>query len=373
MSSPWSSGFLDRMRQMGDPLADHTVQELFRKGQISSVNGILEHLSGNSQSLPPGIPDILKTYLQQSGELPKATDLERVARAQEFFSRQGPALGVALMYSSLPSLYAGSQGGVQILAMTGQLSQHYRRRAAETLRFILDVMAPGGLTPEGKGIRTAQKVRLMHATIRYFARTSGKWAGLPQWGAPINQEELAGTLMSFSVLATDGIQSLGVQVNRAEAEDFLYAWHTIGHVLGVVPELRPLDLNQSRQLWQAVVTRNFAPTVDGKNLAQDHLAFLDEMIPTHALDRINASLMRFLMGKQIATHCLGIKPSGFGEWLVDLLRACMASLQFFNLFGFPFQKVIEGIHLDLMNALQKQWAEGKSLPFRLPEKLGDEV
>ncbi len=373
MSQSWSPELLDRMRRTADPLADDTISELFGRGQIALVNQVLDHLSGNNQPLPSQMPDSLRTYLEASSKLPPGTDMQRILRAQEFFSRQGPALGVVLMYSSLPSLYAGAQGGVQILAMTGQLANHYRRRAAETLRFILDVMAPGGLAPDGKGIRAAQKVRLMHATIRHFAKVSGKWAALPEWGAPINQEELAGTLLSFSVLATDGIARLGVKPTRQEADDYLYGWHTIGHVLGIAEELRPLELEAARELWKTVVARNFAPTEAGQSLARDHLAFLDDMVPTHALDQINASLMRFLMGRFIASQCLGIKPSTFGQWLVDLLRLAFGWIQWLAPKRGPINVWLEDIHLHLINGLQRYWAKGESLPFRLPEHLGDTV
>src|SRR5690606_2016786 len=137
-------------------------------------------------------------------------------------------LGVALMYASLPTLYAGAQGGVQLLSMTGQLRKHYRRRAAVTLRFILDCMEPGSFQGAGAGLFAVQRVRLIHATVRHFAKTSGKWAALPEWGEPLNQEELLGTLLAFSVQAIDGSAQLGGPLSDREAEDLLYAWHVVG-------------------------------------------------------------------------------------------------------------------------------------------------
>ena len=159
--------------------------------------------------------------------------------------------------------------------MTGQLKDHYRRRAAETLRFILDVMEPGALEPGGKGIRSAQKVRLLHATIRHFARVSGRWAALPQWGEPINQEELLGTLLSFSSLAVDNASRLGARLSHAEGEDLLYAWRVVGGILGIESEVIPRNLPEARATWSRIAQRNFGPTLDGKALARDHLAFLD--------------------------------------------------------------------------------------------------
>lgn len=365
----FSEETLNAMRQMGDGLADATVAQIFAQGDISGVNRSLEAISRNDAPLPADMPAALRNYLDATATLPENCDLQRIQRAQAFFTRNGPAFGVALMYSSLPALYAGAQGGVQVLAMTGQLAHHYRRRAAETLRFILDVMRPGGLNAGGSGIRTAQKVRLMHATIRHFARTSGRWAALPQWGAPINQEELGGTLMAFSVLACDNAAKLGVKMKRDEIEDYLYAWHCIGHILGIPAEMRPLNLDDARTLWQRVVSRNFAPTPDGKALARDHLNFLDEMVPARALDQVNAALMRFLLGRDIATRCLGIGATSFGDMLVDLLRAAFGWLSWLSPHRGPLSALIEEIHLLMMESLQRYWAGGQARPFRLPPQL----
>ena len=41
--------------------------------------------------------------------------------------------------------------------------------------FVLHVMAPGGLEPEGQGIKAIQKVRLMHSAIRHLVKKTGRW------------------------------------------------------------------------------------------------------------------------------------------------------------------------------------------------------
>jgi hypothetical protein len=51
---------------------------------------------------------------------------------------------------------------------THRLINHPFRRIVETAQFVLDVMAPDGLGHSGRGVRSAQKVRLMHAAIRHL-------------------------------------------------------------------------------------------------------------------------------------------------------------------------------------------------------------
>jgi len=361
---------LDRLHGKADPVADEVVADLFRTGQVARINDALDHLSGNAQELPAGLPARLSEYLGSTAVLPPDADPDRIRRAQDAFAAHGVALGVALMYASLPSLYAGALGGVQILAMTGQLKDHYRRRAAETLRFILDVMEPGALEPGGKGIRATQKVRLMHATIRHFARVSGRWAALPEWGAPINQEELLGTLLSFSSLAVDNAARLGSRLSDAEAEDLLHAWGVVGAILGVDPEGIPKRMPEARAIWKRISSRNFAPTPEGRDLARDHVAFLDELVPGQVLSGINLALSRWLMGPDVAARCLGLPRE---RWWIRLVRLVVPLLGLADRFlesSGPVEKLVEGIHLQLMEGLDRHWAEGKSLPFRLPTAMG---
>src|SRR2546430_5548445 len=54
---------------------------------------------------------------------------------------------------------------------------------------------------------------------RHLVGQSGQWDST--WGTPINQEDLAGTLLSFSCLPTTSLQKLGVPVLPEEAEAYL--------------------------------------------------------------------------------------------------------------------------------------------------------
>ena len=50
---------------------------------------------------------------------------------------------------------------------------------------------------------------------------------------PINQEDLAGTLMTFSCVVLDALKKLRVGYSAAEGEAFLHAWKVVGHFMGV--------------------------------------------------------------------------------------------------------------------------------------------
>jgi hypothetical protein len=165
------------MRQVTDPLADAVVADVFQQGQADAVNALMQTLIENddlpSDRLPPG----MREYLAMSAQLPLWADPARLQTGERVFWRYGPQIIMNLFCYGLPSCYAAAKG-VQVLALTTRLFSNPTRRVIETAQMVVDVMAPGGLAANGRGIRTAQKVRLMHAAVRYqIATTRGSVSG----------------------------------------------------------------------------------------------------------------------------------------------------------------------------------------------------
>lgn len=363
------STLLDAMRQTGDPLADTVVGQYIGAGEIPELNAILGRLHANLAD-PAGYPPPLAAYLETSAVLPPWADPARIERAQRLFTLHGPVFGLVMLFKSLPILYAGGKGGAQVLAMTGQLHNHYRRRASETLRFILDVMEPGGLGPGGKGIRTAQKVRLMHAAIRTYASASAEWKGRrPEWGIPINQEELAGTLLAFSSVTLSGVKAMGLRIAAEDAEAYLHVWKIIGHILGIDPRLYPEDLKQAEGFWKTLVRRNFLRTDAGLMLIRDHQAFLADLIPVDLLDHGIPTLLRFLMGRKISDRYLDLPKSRAPLMLLLILMEAF-HLERLGYLLFPgLARWARGTSIKLMESLQAYLYSGRSESFRVPPDL----
>ena len=55
-----------------------------------------------------------------------------------------------------------------MLVQTQAMTRHVRQRIFETAQFLFDVADEGGLGPEGRGVTTIQKVRLMHGGVRHL-------------------------------------------------------------------------------------------------------------------------------------------------------------------------------------------------------------
>ena len=166
----WSEVVLDRMRLEGDPLADSTVKAVFDKGTVAAVNELLTKLVRNDD-IPAGPGRLeLADYLRASEQLPSWADAALIRTGENVFLRYGLTSFGILACASLPECYV-LRDVAAVLGTTQRLDAHARRRIFETAMMVLAVMAEGGLEPGGSGIRIVQKVRLMHAAVRYLILT----------------------------------------------------------------------------------------------------------------------------------------------------------------------------------------------------------
>src|SRR3954468_23008748 len=228
---------MDQLRREGDPTADAVVEELAATGEIRAVSKVLRHLIDNDQAVPAELPESIARWLEDTARLPAWVDYPRLVRGADLVVDHGPQVAMVLATASLVSCYAGWPG-VKVLTFSHRLDQDPYRRVGETAQFVLTVTNPGSLLPGGKGIRKIQKVRLLHASIRHLIRHSDRW-DVEAWGVPICQEDLLGTMISFSQIVVTSLRRLGVRVSDAEAEDYLYLWRAVGEMLGIRPDILP--------------------------------------------------------------------------------------------------------------------------------------
>jgi len=302
-TTSWDDDRLNAMRYVGDQRADDTVASIFEHGSAVAVNELLASILRDDQLVPAALPDDVERYFADTGVLPAWHEPDRIARAQEFFGEHGVQIMLALLCASLPSSYAAARG-VQVLALTGRLGSHPARRVLETGQFLMDVMAPGGLGTDGTGIRTIQRVRLMHAAVRWLILDHAQ-RGLIEWdddwGHPLNQEDLAGTLMAFAFVVDDVLPRLGVDISAQEADDYLHTWGVIGAMLGVLPDMIPRTMGDARALVAAIERRQFAPSDAGRLLTDALVDLLERTAPDHHLRHLGPATIRYLIGERTAS------------------------------------------------------------------------
>jgi hypothetical protein len=313
----YSDAMLEPARLRQDSVADACVATLFADAkQVASVNRLFHNLIGNDHGVDSSAPPLVKRYFEETAALPPWASLERVRRGQEVFRKHGPLVILALHLASLPECYAARKGA-QVLALTRRMSQEPDKRIMETAQFVIDVMGPGGLEPGGEGVRTAQKVRLVHAAIRHHVHRYPHWDS--SWGQPINQEDLVGTLMSFSVVVLDALLKLGVELTAAEEGDYVHAWAVVGHLLGIEDELLPGDPAEARALMAEIRRRQHAASPEGVELTQALVRHVEYHVPGRLFDSVVPTLMRHLLGSHVAS-LLEVEEPSWTEALMGPLR-----------------------------------------------------
>jgi uncharacterized protein (DUF2236 family) len=355
---------LEAWRDEGDPLADRAVTTVLDGGQ--PVRELLASLQRNAQAVPAGLPAPLNDFLGATAALPAWTDPARLELGERLFSRLGPPSVAVLFCSSLPQCYAAEKGA-HVLGFSRRLMSDPERRIVETAQFVLDVMAPGGMGPNGTGVRTTQKVRLMHAALRKLVGADPAWNRA--WGTPINQEDLAGTLCSFSTVVLDGLARLGAPLSDDDERAWVHAWRVVGHLLGVREELLPDEPAEVRALFAQICARQHRASEVGHALTRALTEFLDRMTPGTVFDGFGATLIHYLVGDPIAGMVGVPPPTRGGERLLRMFMAVTREVHTMEEHAGLVQRLGEHFARSVLTGLE--WVEraGKPVRFEIPTSL----
>jgi hypothetical protein len=365
------------MREFGDPVADTPVAAVLERGGVDAVRTMMRTLVRADQPVPEELPNEIQAYLFESLPLPDWADMDKIRRGQQLFETWGVQIAICLFCASLPTSYAAAKG-VKVLYLTARLDTDARRRVMETGQFLIDALTVGGLDEHGKGRRTIQRVRLMHAAVRHLItarneQTPGMWHS--DWGTPINQEDLAGTLLSFSYVVADPIRRLGVELSAQDVHAYLHLWNVIGHLLGVRDEMLVRDVADAAALVDTIGRRQFAASLEGQGLTHALLDLLDELTPSYRFDETIPPLVRHLIGEQTA-DLLAVPKSHLAQDLGRFSRIAnwffghvlgrverdLARHQLMSELARPFGR-------ELLDSLFRFERGGVRAPFDLPDHL----
>lgn len=356
----FSDELLQRMRSVVDPLADETVEKLMESGQRAALHGWWDTVSTNCSPMPEHVPHEIKYYLSKTENLPAWADLKRIQRGQRFFASYARSILSVLGCLSLPYCYAAADGA-QVLWLSQRIRQDTRQRLAETAQFLLDVLSPQAFMPEGKGIRSIQQVRLIHATARYYSLRSPSWQ--TAWGLPVNQEDMAGTNLAFSFIVLQGLQKLGFQWDKTQAEDFLYTWNVIGSMLGVADELLPKNLQEAYWLDKKIARRHFRRSEAGSGLTRALLACLNEINEENQVSpSFTHAYMRYLLGDPVA-DLLEIPSVPGAQVLIPAFKSA-------NLLSTLLSNLSASSPGRVSATLQEELQKDTLTQFRLPKAFG---
>jgi hypothetical protein len=274
---------------------------------------------------------------------------------------------MGLFCSSLPQAYAAARGA-HVIIQTQGMTRHVKQRIFETAQFLFDAMDVGALEPTGRGVRTIQKMRLMHAAVRHLllTRAAPAW-DVGRYGQPINQEDLAGTLMTFSVVTLDALQKLKVPVSPAEADAWLHTWKVVGVLLGVREELLPVDVADGEQLMEAIRDRQWESSGDGVALGSALVGLMQSYFPGALFDGLPVALIRTLSGD----HCADLLRLPPADWSSQLIAAgsFLEGLLLKGRGDDPTDKLLAWATHLFMEGMVLAEREGKDARFRIPPSL----
>jgi hypothetical protein len=301
---------LDSMRLIGDQDLDDFVAQ-HCAGQNIAPRELVRDLvrDGVTESSSIGVP----ADLQQG--LPAWHDAAKLRRGQQFFRENAIEIATALFSASLPLSYT-AEHGARVLTSTAEMaSGNVNRRVAETGRLLLDIMTVDDtngtpLDRDTAAARAATGVRLFHSAVRQMLLAHG-W-DTPTRGLPVNQEDLYGTLVVFTVVVLDSLDKMGVVVDDESRDAYVHLWMVIGYILGIDFSLihRPdgpsetrsdaeLSLEEVRVLGNVLWGRNARMTADGQELSAALMQMFHETM-ARGMKSFPAAATRILIGDETA-------------------------------------------------------------------------
>jgi hypothetical protein len=272
----------DILRQHGDELADATVATLFERGEVGKFNTLMRYVSTVGAPLPDGLPDVAREYLHETSAPPAWVDWGEMEKARLFFVDNNVHISTALSFASA----------------THSL-EYPSKRMAETGQFTVYLMQPDAFEAGSRFIPAAQKVRLLHASIRHHLSRENLW-DTEKLGTPICQEDMIGGQLLFSLLVLDSLHRLNIHMSVDGAEAYYYAWRVVGAMLGVDQEYAPKDLESARKFLDDYLTRYMGPSEEGARLTRQLIDLYEEVVPGTLFDPIVSALIRYLIGDTCA-------------------------------------------------------------------------
>lgn len=283
----WDDQTLEAMRNSGDPLADETVLALESFGEAKLRQFFKDWRVGHTPLQSPGssqvsAPAPMQRFIEATSELPAQIDLHRIERGDDLFLGNATLAALGLLTRSLPMGYAAPRLA-KILCLTGNLERHPYRRVLAVLQFLVNISSSRAFEPGGLAVLTAQKMRLLHAGMRLWAKRHPEAFPVEHLGAPVSQLDLVFTITTFSYHVVEALKSFGVAPDPEVAEDYHYLWRVYGQMQGIRPEWVPVSLQDAEAFAQAYGARHFALASDnreGVELTRADLRMMRDLLPS---------------------------------------------------------------------------------------------
>ena len=294
-----------------------------------SARLIMQSLADTEKPLPQDFRLAVDAFIEHNMQMPSWLDFSKIQKGAAFYQKHWFNIQIMLGCYSLPYCYLAGDG-VKVLYMSKQLRENTVKRLQLTNDFTLRVINPDNYK-NSLVAQSVARVRIFHAANRYHILQSGKWDD--SWGAPINQEDMAGTNLAFSFISIRGLRKLGYTVSKEEAESYQHLWNVVGYLMGVNEHFLPETLTEAHTLDAVIAKRQFRPSNEGVELAKALIEGIKVGVPENQRKFI-PGFIRFLIGTEYA-DLLNIKPEGSMQPAISIV---MLQHKFSNLFNINYSK-----------------------------------
>lgn len=307
---------LATMMRTGDPLADAVVADRVPRQVIDDV------LHRRRPSGP--VPASLEALRAQLESVPDWVEPDRLRRGSQAYLGIGATwMQLLLGPGSLVNTYR-SPGIAVVLTASGRLdTAAAARRISETGAWLGSAVQPDHLRVGAPGYVATAQVRLLHAHIRQHVTAHGTWDA-DRWGVPINQADLARTLLDFTYVPMGALRRLGVGLTAAQRDDVHHLFRYVGHLLGLDPILAVDDHAAATALAARLDAVGAAPDDNSRALVDALLTAYDELLspvihtPRPVTRQLVLALARAFHGPQL---CRSVGMSAPAWWALLAVRA----------------------------------------------------
>ncbi len=370
--------FGDRVERLGeffwkvDPAADAVVEVIESMPKGAGWRAFETGIRGGTRAIPDA-PRPMRDLIEECATVPAWVDWETCDRGGEMLLRAGGLGGAVLGARSLVLGYA-SPAGNKPLVLSGRLKEQARKRLDETARFVQAVSRPGGMRPFADGWQITVKVRLIHAQVRRMIERSGRWQP-DAWGFAVNQHDMAGTTLLFSVSIIDGLRKLGMRIEPDEAEKYIHLWRWVGRVIGVDDGVLPVSEPDAMRLADLIGATMGAPDQDSRDLtkalfeaAYDGAVTKRQRIEAARKVMFGKAICRELVGDELADQ-LGVERGSL-RFVMPMMKRLVAGVD-------GFTRAVPFAERGAIAAGCRYWdrvveigLQGATYEFALPDRLG---
>ena len=247
-------------------------------------------------------------FMKQVTEDPPWLDRKLLREGQLFFLRYSTSASIGMLYFSLLGGFSAPKI-IKVLDETGYLTKQDRdvtwRRLNETLEMVVDCAASDDALEVGeRGWLSVLKVRMLHSRVR--RRIENNYYSEEDWdeetfGKPINQEDMMGTLLSFSANILETIDRVGGAYWMTEHQKFafLHFWRYIGFLIGVSDNYNPLtSVERANGAVESIVLHLLHPSERSGLVARHVISAVSNRPPlTFWGHDMHAEIARGLLGE----------------------------------------------------------------------------